>query len=70
MAWETVTEFVDPENGNKVIKQRRQRNGRGNETRYLVQVNHERFIYVSRTQLFNLADTLGDLCDRIEEGRF
>lgn len=70
MAWETTTEFVDPENGNKVIKQRRQRNGRGNETRYLVQVNHERFIYVSRTQLFNLADTLGDLCDRIEEGHF
>lgn len=70
MAWETVAEFVDPENGNKVIKQRRQRHGRGNETRYLVQVNHERFIYVSRTQMFNLADTLGDLCDQIEEGAF
>jgi hypothetical protein len=70
MAWETVSTFVDPENGNKIEKQRRRRNGRGNETRYLVQVNRERFVYLSRTQLFDLADTSGDVCDMIEKGEF
>jgi len=70
MAWESVGTHVDEETGVSVVKQRRQRNGRGNETRYLVQITEEKYVYVRRTELFKMTDALDDVCDLIEEGKF
>jgi hypothetical protein len=70
MPWETVATYTDSDTGVTVEKQHRKRNGRGNQSRYKLEVTKDRWIYLSHTQLFDLTDTLDDVCDAIDDKAF
>lgn len=70
MAWEVLATHTDPENGTTVVKQRRRRPKHGNEIRYLITTKSNRVFSFNRNELFDITDTVNDVCEMVEEGKF
>lgn len=70
MAWETVKSHTDPDNGIVVQKQRQRRPKHGTEIRYMVTTKSNRIFSFNRNEITDLVDTLNDVFDEIEDGKF
>lgn len=70
MAWELLATHTDPENGTRVDKKRRRRPNHGNDVRFVFTTKSNRIFSFSHSELFDLADTLDDVCEKIEESTF
>jgi hypothetical protein len=70
MAWVDVKVHTDPETGITIKKQQERRERHGTRVRFVVSVSESKYIVLSRAQLFNMADVVGDICDMIENEEF